>query len=125
MNEVYGGVNYTPPATLYVALFTTAPDDAGAGGTEVSGGAYARVGVANNLTNWPAPAAGAAGQKSNGVAITFPQATAAWGTVVAWAVFDALTGGNMLDYAVLATSKTVQTGDTPVFGVGDLKSSLS
>ena len=32
---------FTPPATIYVGLFTAAPSDAG-GGTEVSGGAYAR-----------------------------------------------------------------------------------
>ncbi|MDP9487929.1 MAG: hypothetical protein M3Q49_19420 [Actinomycetota bacterium] len=122
LNEVFGGVNYAPPGTLYVALYTTAPDDAGAGGTEVSGGAYARVAVTNNATNWPAALGGA---KSNGVAVTFPQATAAWGTVVAWAVWDAATGGNMIDSATLSASKTVQTGDTPVFGVGDLKFSLS
>ncbi|MDP9488130.1 MAG: hypothetical protein M3Q49_20465, partial [Actinomycetota bacterium] len=73
LNEVFGGVNYVPVGTVYVALYTTAPDDAGAGGTEVSGGAYARVAVTNNATNWPAAVGGA---KSNGVAITFPQATA-------------------------------------------------
>ena len=122
LNEVLGGVNYAPPATVYVALYNVAPDDAGAGGTEVSGGAYARKDVANNATNWPAAVGGA---KSNGVSVTFPQATAAWGTVVAFAVWDAAVGGNMLVSAALSASKAVQTGDTPVFGVGDLKVSLA
>ncbi len=122
LNEVFGGANYAPVGTVYVALYTVAPDDAGAGGTEVSGGAYARVAVANNATNWPAAVGGA---KSNGVAVTFPQATAAWGTVVAFAILDAASLGNMLISAALTTSKGVQTGDTPVFGVSDLKLSLA
>ena len=41
LNHVFGGSSYTAPTTLYVALFTSAPSDTG-GGTEVSGGAYAR-----------------------------------------------------------------------------------
>ncbi len=122
LNEVFGAADYVPAGTLYVALFTTAPDDAGLNGVEVSGGAYARVAVTNNATNWPAASGGA---KSNGVAVTFPQATAAWGTVVAFAVYDAAIGGNMIVSAALSASKSVQTGDTPVFGVGDLKLSLA
>jgi len=53
LDLVYGGVAYTPPAILYVALFSVAPTDAG-GGTELSGGGYARVAVPNDLTNFPA-----------------------------------------------------------------------
>lgn len=34
----------------FLALFTTAPNDSGAGGTEVSGGSYARVQVAGSVT---------------------------------------------------------------------------
>lgn len=122
LNQVFGAVGYTPPATVHVALYTVTPNDAGTGGTEVTGGAYARVAVTNNATNWPAAAGGA---KSNGVAVTFPQATADWGTVVAFAIWDAATGGNMIVSATLAASKVVQLGDTPVFGANDLKVSLS
>ncbi|MES2500135.1 MAG: hypothetical protein V4570_06350, partial [Pseudomonadota bacterium] len=39
------------PATFYVGLFTSAPSDTG-GGTEVSGGSYARVAVTSSLANW-------------------------------------------------------------------------
>ena len=35
-------VSYTSPATAYVALYTSAPGPTG-GGTEVSGGSYART----------------------------------------------------------------------------------
>ncbi|MCI4463680.1 MAG: hypothetical protein JHC30_05885, partial [Caldisericum sp.] len=107
---------YTPPATVYIALFTVAPTDAG-GGTEVSGGGYARVAVANNSTNFP-PATN--GQKSNGTAIIFPTATADWGTIVAVGIYDAATNGNLLFWANLTTARTVQSGDTAQFAVGAL-----
>jgi hypothetical protein len=102
---------YTPPATVYVALFTSAPSDAG-GGTEVSGGAYARQAVTL--------AAASGGASENSAAITFPQATADWGTVTHLALMDALTGGNMLMHSPLDASKTVNNGDTFKFEAGDL-----
>ena len=116
LDHMLGNAAYTAPATVYVALFTVAPTDAG-GGTEVSGGAYARVTVANNATNFPAASGGA---KSNGTEITFAQATASWGTVVAFGIFDALTLGNLLYWATLTTNKTIDSGDTAKFAVGDL-----
>jgi len=85
LDHVLGNTAYTAPTIVYVALYTVAPTDAG-GGTEVTGGAYARVAVTNNITNWPAAAGGL---KSNGTEIVFPTATASWGTVVAFAVLDA------------------------------------
>ena len=41
------------PATLYIGLYSAAPDADGTGGTELSGGSYARAAVTNNTTNWP------------------------------------------------------------------------
>jgi len=116
LDFLLGGVSYTPPATVYIALFTAAPTDAG-GGTEVSGGGYARVAVTNNTTNFPAASNGS---KSNGTTITFPTATADWGTVVAVGIFDAATNGNLLFWANLTTSKTIQNGDTAQFAAGSL-----
>ena len=116
LDHVLGGGDYSRPATVYVALYTVAPTDAG-GGTEVSGGSYARVAVTNNATNWPAASGGA---KSNGTEIAFPTATADWGTVVAFAILDAASGGNFLYWADLTASKTVSNGDTASFAVGEL-----
>ena len=116
LDHVLGGADYTRPATVYVALYTVAPTDAG-GGTEVSGGAYARVTVTNNATNFPAASGGA---KSNGTEIIFPEATASWGTVVALAILDAAAAGNFLYWADLTTSKAIASGDTAKFAVGDL-----
>jgi hypothetical protein len=102
---------YTPPATVYVALFTTATTDAG-GGTEVSGGSYARQAVTL--------AAASGGASTNSADITFPQATADWGTVTHCALFDAVSGGNMLMHSALDASKTINNGDTFKINAGDL-----
>ena len=102
---------FTPPATVYVALFTSATTDAG-GGTEVSGGAYARQAVTLG--------AAAAGASSNSAAVTFPQATADWGTITHIAIMDASTGGNMLMHSILDASKTINNGDTFKIEIDDL-----
>lgn len=116
LDHVLGGSDYTRPGTVYIALFTTAPSDTG-GGTEVSGGAYARASVTNNATNWPAASGGA---KSNGQAISFPTSTAAWGTVVAFGIYDAVSGGNLLYWGELTSSKAVGDAEDWQFGVGDI-----
>ena len=116
LDHVLGNAAYTAPATVYIALYTVAPSDVG-GGTEVSGGSYARVAVTNNATNFPAASGGA---KSNGTVITFPTATADWGTVVAMAILDAAAAGNFLYWADLTANKTVSNGDTASFAVGEL-----
>lgn len=111
-----GGPDYTRPATVYVSLFTVTPSDSG-GGTEVTGGSYARVSVTNNATNWPAASGGA---KSNGADITFPTATASWGTIVAFGIHDASTAGNLLRWGAVTPNKVIDTGDTARFPTGDL-----
>lgn len=116
LDHVLGGGDYTRPATVYIALYTVAPTDAG-GGTEVTGGSYVRKSVTNNATNFPAAASGA---KSNGTEIVFVEATASWGTAVAFGIFDAETAGNLLYWADLTTSKAIGSGDTAKFAVGDL-----
>ena len=116
LDHALGGGDYTRAGTVWVALYTVAPTDAG-GGTEATGGSYARVEVVNNATNWPAASGGA---KANGTAVTFPQASASWGTVVAFAILDASTGGNFLYWGDLTANKTIDTGDTCSFAIGDI-----
>lgn len=116
LDHTFGGPDYTRPATVYVALYTAAPTDAG-GGTEVTGGAYARSSVTNNSTNFPAAVNGS---KANGTAITFPTPTASWGTVTHFGIFDAPTGGNLLRWGALTVSKTIDPGDQVTFPPGDL-----
>jgi hypothetical protein len=113
---------------LYVGLLTAAPSDSG-GGTEVSGGSYARVTVANTLANWAGTqssgsttaSSGTAAQTSNNNAITFPSPTANWGTITHFGIYDSLTSGNLLYWAALTVSKTVNNGDAaPSFAAGAL-----
>lgn len=112
------GQTFTPPATTYVGLFTVAPSDTG-GGTEVTGGSYARVAVTSSLTNWAGTQAAAStvassgtnGTTSNNAAITFPAPTANWGSITAFGLFDAASAGNLLIYGNLTTPKTVNNGD--------------
>lgn len=96
INEVLGGTAFSAPATVYMALFSASPSD-GVAGTELSGSAYARVAITNNTTNFPA-----GNPKSNGTAITFPQATADWLRAYSWALSDASTAGNTLYWGPLA-----------------------
>ena len=116
LDYVLGSVSFSPPANVYIALFTGAPTDS-ASGTEVSGGAYARVAVANSTSTWPAASGGS---KSSGTEITFPTATAAWGTIVGFATVDASASGNQLYWGTLTTSKTVSNGETAKFASGDI-----
>jgi hypothetical protein len=107
----------TPPTNLYIGLFTAAPSDTG-GGTEVSGGSYARV---QTVGKWATPASGSVA--SNAV-ITFPTASADWGTVTHFALFTASTAGTMVAWGNLGTSKVVGTGDTPSVASGALTITL-
>jgi hypothetical protein len=117
LDHVLGGGDFSRPATVWIALYSVAPTDAG-GGTEFSAGNYARLSVTNNATNWPAAAAGL---KSNGVEFAFAEATGSnWGTAVAFGIFDAVSGGNLLYWGDLGASKTIDIGDTAKFPIGDL-----
>lgn len=118
----------TGPATLYVGLLTAAPSDTG-GGTEVTGGSYARVAVTSSLANWAGTQAaastvassGSSGTTSNNGSITFPAPTANWGVCSHFAIYDAATGGNFQFFGALTTPKTVNNGDpAPAFAAAAL-----
>ena len=115
LDHVFGGVNYTAPTTLYLALYTTAPTDTG-GGTECSGTAYARQTVAFTVSGDTA---------SNTSAVEFPTAGSSWGTIEAVGVFDQLTSGNLLTYGNLTASKTIASGDVFRVPAGDLDITLA
>lgn len=113
------------PVTWYVALYTVCPTDSTAG-TEVSGGAYARVAVTAGLAAFSGTqgagttlaSTGTSGTVSNNAAWTFPTPTLGWGTVVCWGITDAATLGNIWIYAPLTVNKTINTGDAVSFAAG-------
>lgn len=114
LDHILGATAYTPPSKVYLALYTATPSDAG-GGTEVSGGDYARCEITNNTTNWPNAANGS---KASGAAFTFATATASWGTITHFGLFDAPISGNLLYWNQLTASKAIDTGDTAQFASG-------
>lgn len=116
LDHLFGIASYSAPATLYLALFTAAPNDVG-GGTEVTGGSYARKAVTNDNTEWSRSAS----TISNINALDFAAATAIWGTIGWVGVFDALTSGNLLFWAPLVASRTVNTSDQVGFAPGQLQ----
>lgn len=114
LDHLFSAATYTAPANTTTALYTAAPSDAG-GGTEVTGGSYARVSKTNNATTWPAASGGS---KSNGTDHDFGTATADWGTVTHVGIFDGST--NLLMWGALATSRIVKNGDSFKFAATKL-----
>jgi len=102
INATLRNTSYTSPTTVYVALHTADPQD-DASGAEVSGGSYARTSV-----TFGAPSDGAS---SNSADVTFPTATASWGTVTHIGIWNAASGGQLLYHTPLDSSKTIDTGD--------------
>jgi len=113
IDHFLGTTSYTMPADVYVGLFTVSPGEAG-GGTEVTGGSYAR-----QIATFTAASSGATSNDTN---IDFTGMPAA--TTVAIGIFDALTSGNMLLYGTLTTNKTTDAGDTLRIATGDLDISI-
>ena len=85
--------------TGYVALFTAVGADDGTGFTEVSGGSYARKTTAGS--DWNAASGSSPSSNSNTNALAYPTPTADWGSVIAFGIYDALTGGNLLAWDYL------------------------
>lgn len=121
VDHVFRGRAYSAPSNIYVALFIAAPSDAG-GGVEVSGGSYARVRIGPSDTAWlstqgtnaAVPSSGTSHGTANGTLIVWPVATANWGTITHVALYDALTGGNLLIWNVMQLPKAVNSSD-PAF----------
>ena len=116
INAVLRNTTYTSPATVYVSLYLTDPTDADSG-TEVSGGSYARTAVTMG-----APSNGVS---TNSADVTFPTATASWGTVTHIGIHDASTSGNLLFHTPLDTSKTIDSGDIFKITTGNLSVTLA
>lgn len=109
-DHVLRNIAYTSPATIYMALYSAAPTDAG-GGTEVVGGSYARKVVSFG-------AGAGAGEATTSAAVDYTNMPAI--TVTHAGLFDALTVGNLLLWAALPVPKTLNAGETLSFAAGDI-----
>lgn len=112
---------YSVPANVWIALYTTATTDAD-GGTEATGGSYARlkIGAGEGLDF----IAASAGATTNNEEWAWATATASWGNVTHTSVRDAASAGNSLIHGPLTTPKPVDNGDTFKFAAGTFDISL-
>jgi hypothetical protein len=111
----FGGTSYSVPSSFYFCLSTTTINIDGSGATEPSGGAYARVALTNNKTNW--------GNASNAVltnstAVQFAESTSSWGTITYVFLSDASSAGNVWYYDALSPARTVASATTVLFAIG-------
>lgn len=110
LDHVFRNTVYTPPAIVYLALYTAAPTDAG-GGTQVSTGGYARQPITFG--------AASGGAIANTSAVAFTASGGNFGTITHVGIFDALTSGNLLAWKAI-TSVVINDGDTLNFPIGDI-----
>lgn len=119
LDHILGGPDFTRPSIVYVALSSALFNEAATGSSfsEITGAGAARVAMSNNSTSWPAASSG---QKSNGLAVTFPTATGTWLQVKSFYLLDASSAGNILYGGDLVTPRDVLAGDTPSFAPNTL-----
>jgi hypothetical protein len=118
LDKMYRNQTFAQPAT-YVALNTTTTSDSAAG-TEVSGGSYARVLVNKAGGSTPRWNTVASGATDNENAITFPTASANWGNVKGFVIYDASSTGNAMIYGNDVVDQDVDDDDTAAFAAGAL-----
>jgi len=112
VKHVFDVDSFTAPATVYVGLTDF-------GGTELSGGAYARQSVPTGIVEWEWDGNWIVNKNT----ITFPKATGDWGEVTGGLVADSLSGSNILYKAsdALVVPKTIGVDDQLVIEPGGLK----
>lgn len=102
------GKNSFSMPTPYLALCTVAPTDVSTGTTitepSTSGTGYTRIEIPSTSLN-----NATSGYINNAVTLTFPIATAAWGTITHFAVCDSVTLGNMLLWGTVTPNIVVDT----------------
>ncbi len=111
--------SYSPPATVYVALWVGDPLDTAAGGAECT----AANGYAREAITFAAASSRAVAQTGD---IEFgPCVTTSWGTVTHYALMTAITGGDMMAHGSLNASKEIVDGNTPTISSGAITITLS
>ena len=119
LDHVFKVGAFTVPTNLAVSLHTADPTDAGTGAECANANNYARV-VCNT---WDAASSRAI---ANTGAITFPEASGAWGTVTHWGIWDSATygAGNLIAHGAFSASKAIVSGNIPSIAAGDLDISV-
>lgn len=119
LDLMFGAQSFTAPGTIYVAacMRPVASSDTGSTIIEPSTGGYARVGITNNATNFPAASART---KLNAAAAAFAAATADIGIINYIAAVDASSNGNMLWFGE-PPSVNILSGVPLIIAAGDFE----
>lgn len=118
LDHVLKVAEYTVPTNIYVALSTADPEDDGSGLAEPSGNGYVRV--VCNVWNEAVSRAIA-----NTDVVVFPETPEDWGEITHFALFDAITEGNMLAHGSLAVSEVIEERKIASFVAGDIDIALN
>ena len=104
------------PDGTFLALMTADPTDANDSSKEVTGAWYAR----QEVTSWLAPVnATDYTYTANTNDIAFNAVTGGAATVTHYAVYDALTAGNLLSSGPFPTTKVLNVDDVPTLKAGE------
>jgi len=119
LNHFFRGGEIQSPPNLYLALYISDPTEADIG-TEIQGGSYER-----QIVTFTAPQqVNGSGQIENDTQITFPTATADWGTISHWGIRDEETNGNLLTYGAVPIPKIITQDDEAKFNIGSIVVSM-
>jgi len=102
INATTRAIDYSTPAKVWVALYTTNPTKEDVG-TEVSEASYTRL----EVTITPP----VDGVSTNANEMKWSTATTAWGVISHVGIRDAEVGGNLLYFTNLEEAKDIQVGD--------------
>lgn len=101
----------------FLALYTTAPGES-SGGTEVTGGSYARV---DTSAKWGAPSAADPSTVGNNAVLAFPAPSGAdFGHVIGIGLLTASTGGTLLEYYAHDFGTILDGDPAPQANIGDI-----
>lgn len=108
-----GGTAFTQPSLVYLSLHTADPTDTGAG-AEVSGGSYAR-----KLLTFGNATTGTASNTNTGTFSNMPTCNVTHG-----AIWDAVSGGNMLFAGPFGATISFNSGDSATFAAAAIAVTL-
>jgi hypothetical protein len=121
LDHVFNNAAYTAPSSVWIALFTSATGlETNNQANEVSGTGYARLEV-GGASGRSFIVAAARGTENNEDWQFANPGAGGWGTVVAMAVCDASTTGQILMYCDLTVNRTINQDDDVIFSAGEIK----
>jgi|SRR5687768_10833614 len=122
VSAAWAGTPFTVPGTLYLGFSTSTISADGTGITEPVGNGYARLAVAMNATTWTVTA----NAITNAIALTTATASGNWGTLTDAFLYSTASGaGTLYAFDVLATARTVTSGEALTCAAGDFDWTLT